>query len=53
MATKRKKPPPLYIVFSGDSPQFLCFTESVAKGWIGKNELTRVERYVPARKGRR
>ncbi len=45
---KREKPPVLYIVFSGRFPQFFVYTPEIAQRWIGRNEFTHYEKYVPA-----
>lgn len=46
---KTNKPPTLFVVFAGKLPQFFVYTEEIAIGWIGKNELTHYKKYVPAR----
>ena len=44
------QPPELFIVFTGERPQFLVYGEEPASRWVrgGQSEFTHFVRYVPA-----
>ncbi len=40
--------PELYVVFTGERPQFLTYNVEGAKRWMGDKEFTHFVRYMPA-----